>query len=120
MAYVNNYQCCGNLVASPLLQDHNGTPYAKFTVALNKPGAKRPVYVDCIAWGRVGSQIGDHCSKGSEVYVSGEVETDNFTDSRGSRHRSTYLKVEKFSCSPNTRSADVGNVRKPRPPGVAE
>ncbi len=115
--YVNNYQCCGNLVANPDLKDYRGTPYAKFTVALNKPKAERPIYISCIAWGNVGSTIAEYCSKGQEIYLCGEIEISSYTDKQGVARQSTSLKVREFSAGRNPKSLIIG-VPRPSVPNL--
>lgn len=113
MSYVNNYQCCGNLTSEPALSEHGGQPYTKFVLALNKPGQKKPTYVDCIAWGDLSLRIVDHCTRGTEVFLSGELETSNYVDARGSHHKSTSLRIEKFSIS--KRGRGEAEVALPKP-----
>ena len=122
--YINNYQCCGNLVADPDLRDHNGNPYAKFTVALNKPKQERPIYIDCIAWSSVGAAIGEFCRKGQEVYLSGEIDGGSYVDGNGVTRKSISLKVREFSVgrSPRVEAAPnpVVSVPKPRRPWISQ
>lgn len=113
MAYVNNYQCCGNLTADPILDEYNRIPFAKFVVALNKPGQKKPVYVDCVIWGDLALKVVDYCIRGTEVFLSGEIETGNYVDARGSHHKSTSLRVEKFSIT--KRGKEEAEVKLPNP-----
>ena len=120
MSYVNNYQCCGNLVADPKLSEHSGSPYATFIVALNKPGAKKPSYVDCIAWAEVALRIADHCFRGTEVFLSGEIETGHYVDTKGSHHKSTSFRIEKFSVVSKGKAVNPGAIKKPEFPPLSE
>ncbi len=116
--YVNNYQCCGNLVADPDLKDYRGTAYAKFTIALNKPKAEKPIYIPCIAWGSVGSAIAEYCGKGQEVSLCGEIEISSYTDKQGITRQSTSLKVREFSAGRNPRNM-VAEVPRPSVPKLS-
>ena len=122
--YINNYQCCGNLVADPGLFDHKGNPYAKFTVALNKPKQEKPIYIDCIAWGAVGAAVAEFCRKGQEVYLCGEIDVGSYTDSKDVTRKSISLKVREFSVGRSPRaemnSAPAVSVPKPRRPWVSQ
>ncbi len=122
--YINNYQCCGNLVADPDLRDHNGNPYAKFTIALNKPKQERPIYIDCIAWSNIGAAIGEFCRKGQEVYLSGEIDIKSYNDSKGVTRKSTSLKVREFSAGRSPRAgmdpSPTVSVPKPGRPWVSQ
>jgi single-stranded DNA-binding protein len=115
MSYVNNFQCCGYLAREPeTLYDEEGRPRTLFVVALNNPRRKAPSYIDCIVWGDVGIRFAEMCNKGSEVYLQGELETNTFTDSRGSKHKTTCLVVEKWSISKPNRDPSVLRIPKPQ------
>ncbi len=118
--YINNFSCCGNLVADPDLRDHNGNPYVKFTVALNKPKQERPIYIDCVGWGRVGTGIGEYCRKGQEVYLCGEIDVNSYVDNNGITRKAISLKVKEFSIGrsarSDTRPATAASIPKPRRP----
>jgi len=114
MAYVNNAQLCGFIVGNGELAEYGGTPCLKFLLALNKPGAKKASYINCVAWGETALRLVDYCLKGVEIFVGGELETSAFVDSRGSNHKSTSLRIEKFSIVQGPKGA---SVEKPIPPG---
>jgi len=122
MAYVNNYQCCGNLVRDPEPKHHANGDYVKFVVALNRPGRDKPFYIDCIAWNDTGQKIVDLCRQGTEVYLCGEIETSNYIDQRGSHHKGFSLKVEKFSITkqPQREVRRPAAIRKPDLPALPE
>lgn len=122
--YINSYHCCGNLVADPDLRDHHGNPYAKFTVALNKPKQDRPIYIDCVAWSNIGAAVAEFCRKGQEVYLSGEIDVGSYVDKDGITRKSISLKVREFSVGHRPRSdvesSPVVSVPKPRRPEVLQ
>lgn len=121
--YVNCFQCCGNLVADPEPKDHKGNPFAKFTIALNKPKQEKPMYLDCVAWGNIGSGIVDYCRKGQEVYLNGELVIGSYTDREGVKRKSIALKVKEFSVGRTAFLEDkpeTVTVPKPRHPWVGQ
>lgn len=122
--YVNQFSCCGNLVADPDLRDHKGNPYAKFTVALNKPKQDRPIYIDCVAWGTVGAALVEFCRKGQEVYLCGEIDVKSYADKKDITRKSISLKVREFSAGrnprPETNPGTTVSVPKPPRPWVAQ
>lgn len=120
MPYVNNYQCCGNLVADPKLEEYKGSPYATFIVALNKPGAKKPSYIDCIAWAETALRVLEYCGRGTEVFLSGELETNSFVDAKGLHRKSTSLRIEKFSVVSRIKVSIPGAIKKPELPPLSE
>jgi single-stranded DNA-binding protein len=119
--YINTYQCCGNLVANPQLLEHRGGPYAKFTIALNKPKQERPIYIDCIAWGNLGVNITEYCRKGQEIYVCGEIDVGSYVDSNGITRKAVSLKVREFSAGPSRReNQPAAAVPKPKRPWASQ
>lgn len=106
------------MVADPDYRDHKGNPFAKFTIALNKPKQERPMYLDCVAWGSIGSSIVDYCRKGQEVYLNGELLISTYTDKEGTNRKSFTLKVKEFSLNglaPRGEKPAAAAVPKPRP-----
>jgi len=114
--YVNLFTCCGRLVADPDLRDHQGSAYAKFSVALNKPRAET-MYLDCIAWGQPGSFLAQYARKGQEVSLVGELDLHNYTDQQGVRRKSITLNVRECSLGalPRAEEPVVREVLIPRP-----
>jgi single-stranded DNA-binding protein len=108
-------------VSDPDLLEHNGNPYAKFTVALNKPKQDRPIYIDCVAWGSIGAGVAEYCRKGQEVYLCGEINVGSYVDSNGVTRKSISLKVREFSAGRSSRSgAAAVAVPKPKRPWVSQ
>ena len=117
MLYVNNYQGAGYITRDVQLdQLEGGASRARFTLALNRPGAKAPFYIDCIAWGGLALSLTDRGRKGVGIFVSGELETSSFQDERGSWHKSTVLRIEKYSILQNPREDKEATLKKPSPP----
>lgn len=95
--YVNNFNCCGRLVAHPQVTQNNGNPFVTFTLALNKPKKPEAMYVDCIAWGPRGAAIAEYYRKGQELHITGEIELGSYVDREGIRRKSISVTIEKFS-----------------------
>ena len=96
MPYVNSFNCCGRLASAPSLGGEKGDR-AKFIIALNKPGAPKPAYIDCILWGPGARIFTSVSGQGDEVFLSGELETSTYVDDRGSWHKSVCLRVEQYA-----------------------
>lgn len=114
--YINSFQGCGNLVADPELHYYETTPYTKFTLALNKPRADRPIYIDCIAWGKAGEIIVEYYRKGQEMYASGELDIRSYSDREGITRKSITLKIKEFSGGRTPASGPV--ISRMHPPRV--
>jgi single stranded DNA-binding protein len=75
----------GRLVEDPenSLIENSGTPMCKFTVASNKRISKtneKTAYIPVTVFGREATICGEYLSKGREVRVTGELETNSYTD----------------------------------------
>lgn len=62
----------------------------------NSNGQYEADFIDCIAFDKTGELIGKYFKKGSEIIISGELQTRTFKDNNGVNHKSTVLKVDKF------------------------
>lgn len=111
MSYLNQFVCCGRLASEPQLETEK-TERAKFVVALNKPGVGRPYYIECIIWGPKANLIKQAARKGDEILLTGELETNSYRDARQSWHKSTVLRVEKYSIL----GGKLGTVQQLKPP----
>lgn len=119
MAYVNNYQCCGRVTKEPQI-DPSGSFRIKFTIALNRPGQQRAFYIDCVGWGGIAERLAEAIQRGTEIFVSGEIETSSFQDGRGSWHKATSLRVEKYSITEGAKeNIREAKLRSPHPPYAA-
>jgi single-stranded DNA-binding protein len=116
MLYVNSFQCCGYISRDPILENFGNSTRLKIVVALNRPGGKSPFYIDCVAWGDLAASMETRCKKGAGVFVSGELETSNFQDARGSWHKSTSIRVEKFSVLKEATVRDTTTAAVLKPP----
>jgi len=64
----------------------NGNTVCRFTVAVNRRlpnGEEKTAFIPTTVFGRQGQVCGEYLSKGREVYVTGEFETDKYTDKNG-------------------------------------
>ena len=115
--YVNKFMFCGHLVNDPVLFDYNGSPGARFVVALNKPRSDRAIYIKCVAWRDQASVIAQYCRKGQEIHVGGEVDINSYVDSEGVTRKDFSVTVKEFSMGriPNETVREV-EIPKPRIP----
>ncbi|MBD3260781.1 MAG: single-stranded DNA-binding protein [Candidatus Altiarchaeales archaeon] len=113
--YVNSCVIGGYLVKRPDLKEtQGGDPVCNFKVALNPPHRDEADYIDCVAWREAARSLHAYADKGQQITVTGEIETQNWKDRKGTIHKSTRVVVGKFSLGTRPRTAEA-HVRKPIP-----
>jgi|FLOH01.1.fsa_nt_gi single-strand DNA-binding protein len=91
-------------------------PRAKFGVAVN--GYKDTVlFMDCTAWGKLAENVGPNLKKGQPIFVTGELQLDEWEDSEGNPKSKPALNVrdirylsskgEAVNNAPATTTADI-------------
>ncbi len=96
--YRNTCEFVGRVVADPEFQYTRtaGAPLAKLSVAVNRnftdrdSGEPRETreYVDFKVWNRAAEQAGQHLTKGTLVFMAGELRTEKWTDQTSGQPRS--------------------------------
>jgi single-strand DNA-binding protein len=100
----NRVMLGGRLTNDPeLRQTQSGTPMATFTVAVNRRGRgnqqdqnQQPAadFFRCIAWRNSAEFVTRYFRKGSSIFVSGNIQNNNWTDQQGVKHYSTDILVD--------------------------
>lgn len=98
---MNKATLCGRLTAKPELRyTGSNTPYARFTLAVNRP--KQPDkeqeadFINCIAWRNTGEVLSKYLDKGQQLLIIGRIQTGTFNDKDGNKRNSTDIVVEEF------------------------
>lgn len=98
---MNKATLCGRLTAKPELRyTGSNTPYARFTLAVNRP--KQPDkeqqadFINCIAWRKTGEILANYLDKGQQLLIIGRIQTGDFTDEKGIKRYTTDIVVEEF------------------------
>lgn len=93
----------GNLTKDPDLQyTQNGTAICKFAIANNRDYKKdgeeinRVNYFNCQAWGKLGEIIAQHCAKGKEIFINGELIYRSWEDQEGNKRFAVDIQVNEF------------------------
>ena len=119
---INNVVLLGRIVANPeLKQTPNGNSVANFTLAVDrsycKPGAERQCdFLDCVAWKGTGEFISKYFRKGQLIAVTGSIQTRNYTDKEGNKHKAFEILVNSASFCESKKSSDSANSN-PYPAG---
>lgn len=126
----------GHLTRDPEVRyTPSGQAVCEFGMAMNRKwttdsGEKREkvVFIDFQAWGKIGEKIGEVCSKGDTVHVTGSMDQDQWEDKTTGQKRSKlfvrvdradFVKVKKWSDAPiedNPSQRHNDPPRKPAPP----
>jgi len=101
MASVNKAILIGNLGRDPEVRyTPSGTAVANFSVATtenwtNRDGEKqsRTEWHRVVAWGRLGETCGEYLSKGSQVYIEGSIQTNEWEDKEGNKRQTTEIRA---------------------------
>ena len=100
----NRVMLGGRLTGDPeLRQTQNAVPMATFTVAVNRRGRgnqqdqgqqQAADFFRCIAWRNSAEFVTRYFRKGSSIFVSGNIQNNNWTDQQGVKHYSTDILVD--------------------------
>ena len=101
----------GNLCRdAEIKQNAKGKTFVVFCVAVgrnyrNTEGKYDADFIDCVAYEKIGDHIAKYFHKGSEIIVSGELQTNVYNDKNGVKHKASTINVSKVYFSKNS-----GNV----------
>ena len=101
MASVNKVILIGNLGRDPEVKyTQNGTAVANLNVATNevwtdKSGQKqeRTEWHRVVVWGKQAQVLGEHLTKGKQIYVEGSLQTRSWDDRDGNKRYTTEVRA---------------------------
>jgi single-strand DNA-binding protein len=101
MASVNRVILIGNLGRDPEVKyTQNGTAVANLNVATNevwtdKAGQKqeRTEWHRVVVWGKQAQVLGEHLTKGKQIYVEGSLQTRSWDDRDGNKRYTTEIRA---------------------------
>lgn len=101
MSDLNLFQAIGRLgKACEIRYMPSGEGIASFSIACgsswkNKEGEKQvsTEWINCTAFGKLAEICGEYLKKGSQVYISGRMQTDKYKDKEGVEKYSTKIIV---------------------------
>lgn len=101
MAYLNRCMFIGNVGRDPQIRTTgNGGKIASFSIAVSKRyrdnnGEQKEItnWVNCTAFGKLSDVVANLVTSGSQVYVEGEYNVSNYTDSSGNKKSSTGINI---------------------------
>lgn len=90
---MNCAQVVGRLTAEPEVKvTGNNKSVLNFTVAAQE-GKDQTHFIDCVAWEKTADFIGAYFRKGQWISVDGSLQTRNYEDKNGVKHKATEIRV---------------------------
>ena len=114
---INKMSALGNIGTDLEVRDAGGTPVLNFSIACNEKFKKRgetdytekTEWIRAVAWGKPAEIIAEYASKGSKIYIEGQLQTRKY-EKEGQDHYSTEVNVREFVLldgkSGNSKSGD--------------
>ena len=100
---INRVFLIGRLTKDPELRyTQGGTSIASFSVANNRTYTSQNErkemvsFFNCIAWGKPGEVIAQHCKKGQRIGVEGRLQQRSWQDQTGAKRNTVEIVVENF------------------------
>lgn len=98
---INTCVFSGNIVADTEVREvgHQHTPKCEFTIAVNRRVKKdgvwsdKPVFIECVAWGKDAENIAKFTSKGSPIVITGEMDQERWEDKKTGAKRSKLVLI---------------------------
>ena len=97
---LNKVILIGRLVADPEVKYFQSeTAVANFTLAVdrsykNKDGNREADFINCVAWNKTAELIKKYISKGSQIAISGRIQTRNYEATDGTKRYITEVIAE--------------------------
>lgn len=96
---LNLCQFIGRLGKDPEVRyTQSGTPVATFSIAVGHKykDQESTEWVRCQAWSKLAEICGEYLRKGSQVYVSGRMQTRKWTNKEGQDQYTTEINVDRM------------------------
>ena len=96
---MNKVILIGRLCKDPELRyaPGSGTAVAKFNLAVTRPFKKDETdFINCIAFGKTGETITQYFTKGSQIAVTGRIQTGSYDAQDGTKKYTTDVIIESF------------------------
>lgn len=91
----------GRLTKDPELRTTiGGKPVASLTVAVDRDyktedGRRETDFIDAVAWNKGAEHIANHYHKGSEILLSGRLQSRDLTDKQGNKRKAWEIIVDR-------------------------
>lgn len=91
----------------------SGVAYGSFTLAVtrrfkNQNGERETDFINCVIWKKGAENLANYTQKGSQIGVSGSIQTRNYENGQGQRVYVTEVLVENFDLLESRKNDDNG------------
>lgn len=92
---MNSINLIGRLTKEPEIKTTaNGNKVISFCLAVDRKSKNKETdFIDCVAWNKLAEIISQYCNKGKMISVTGSLQTRNWEDSNGSKHKASEVNV---------------------------
>lgn len=100
---MNKVNLIGRLTADTELRyNTSNIAYSRFNLAVNRSflnadGEREADFISCVAWRKTAELIHKHFKKGSEIGLSGRIQTGNYEKENGDKVYTTDIIVEEIT-----------------------
>ena len=111
---MNSTQLIGRLTRPvDLRYTQSGVAYGSFTLAVtrrfkNQNGERETDFINCVIWKKGAENLANYTQKGSQIGVSGSIQTRNYENGQGQRVYVTEVLVENFDLLESRKNDDNG------------
>jgi single-strand DNA-binding protein len=120
---VNQVTILGRLGADPEVKTiTSGQTVAQLSVATSERWKdrdgnqqERTEWHRVVVWGKLAEVIGEHFSKGSEIFLQGKLQTRSWEDQQGQKKYTTEIVANNFSFTGGSKASAGGGNRPPAP-----
>jgi single-strand DNA-binding protein len=118
---MNKVVLIGRLTRDVEIRQRNNaeaTMVASFGIAVDrgykKEGQATADFINCVAFGATGDNIGKYFSKGNKIAVTGRIQVDSYKDKEGKSQVSTKVVVDGFEFCESKRDSSNSNAQTPQ------
>lgn len=107
---MNNWCGIGRIVKQPELKfiAGSGNAVTKFTVAINRRFKKDEAdFINCIAFNKTAETIAQYMDKGSQIALTGRIQTGSYDAKDGTKRYTTDIIVDSFEFLSNNKKNSV-------------
>ena len=100
---MNKVNLIGRLTSDPELRyNSSDIAYTRFILAVNRPftnadGEREADFISCVAWRKTAELICEHFKKGSEIGLSGRIQTGSYERTDGTKAYTTDIIIEEIT-----------------------
>lgn len=96
---MNNTNLIGRLTTKPELRYTNSNkPVCTFTLAVTRMYSRDETdFINCVAWNKTAEILNKYCDKGSQIGITGRIQTRNYETQDGAKKYITEIIVENLT-----------------------